>query len=114
MCEDTRRTDGVDKLCLAAREAWDDLRRIGTGTEGLARGGVPYTVKDHLTRPNPMFVCNCPGISESTVRQAITEANSPSLDSLRQSLGVASCCGCCTDDVLAMLPAIEPEGAQAA
>ncbi|MBC8007573.1 MAG: bacterioferritin-associated ferredoxin [Prolixibacteraceae bacterium] len=43
-----------------------------------------------------MYVCLCNGITESQIRDAVTDG-ARSLRELRQCLGVASCCGKCAD-----------------
>lgn len=43
-----------------------------------------------------MYVCLCNGITESQIRDAVSEG-ARSLRELQQCLGVASCCGKCAD-----------------
>ena len=43
-----------------------------------------------------MYVCLCNGITESQIRDAIRDG-ADSMLKLRLELGVASCCGRCTD-----------------
>lgn len=50
-----------------------------------------------------MYACNCAAVTEDQVQRAISESEATSLEELQQSLGVASCCGCCTSDIEAML-----------
>jgi len=49
-----------------------------------------------------MYICNCNGITETTIRQAV-ELGCSSLEDLRRDLGVASCCGRCAPDARRLL-----------
>ncbi|HUU73428.1 MAG TPA: bacterioferritin-associated ferredoxin [Burkholderiales bacterium] len=43
-----------------------------------------------------MYVCLCNGVTEHQIRDAVSDG-AVSLHDLRNSLGVASCCGRCAD-----------------
>ncbi|HEX7954287.1 MAG TPA: bacterioferritin-associated ferredoxin [Burkholderiales bacterium] len=43
-----------------------------------------------------MYICLCNGITESQIRDAVSDGIR-SLHELRQTLGIASCCGKCAD-----------------
>jgi bacterioferritin-associated ferredoxin len=43
---------------------------------------------------NAMYVCICNAVTDREIRRAAAQG-ARSLDDLRDTLGVASCCGCC-------------------
>ena len=43
-----------------------------------------------------MFVCVCNAISDRQIKETVA-AGATSLTDLQNALGVATCCGCCTD-----------------
>jgi bacterioferritin-associated ferredoxin len=51
-----------------------------------------------------MYICNCNGITERTIRQAV-ELGCSSLEDLQRDLGVASCCGRCAPEARRLLGA---------
>lgn len=54
-----------------------------------------------------MFVCNCRGVTESEIVQAI-ELGANTMPSLKCGLDVANCCGQCEKDVADLLQANQP------
>ncbi|MEN7342887.1 MAG: (2Fe-2S)-binding protein [Pseudomonadota bacterium] len=49
-----------------------------------------------------MYVCICQAITDGQIRKAI-ESGIDSVDKLRDTLGVASCCGSCMEDAQALV-----------
>ena len=54
-----------------------------------------------------MFVCICNAITDKQIRQA-ARAGAKDLWALQESLGVATNCGSCSQDALAILKESEP------
>ncbi len=50
-----------------------------------------------------MFICICNAITERQVREAVA-GGAHSMSDLQAQLGVASCCGCCSDTASEYLP----------
>ena len=51
-----------------------------------------------------MYVCVCNAVTEKEIRTAVAEGASD-IDELKQTLGVATCCGQCEGQACAMLSA---------
>jgi|KBSSwiStaDraftv2_1062776.scaffolds.fasta_scaffold171417_2 bacterioferritin-associated ferredoxin len=51
---------------------------------------------------NPVYVCNCNGISEREVQGAV-ELGCTTVADLSQALGVGTCCGKCVPDARKLL-----------
>ena len=51
-----------------------------------------------------MYVCICNAITDHKIKEAVS-AGASSLTDLKDNLGVATCCGCCTDLVSSFLNA---------
>ena len=49
-----------------------------------------------------MYVCICQAITDGQIRKAV-DAGIDSVDKLRDTLGVASCCGSCEKDAEALV-----------
>lgn len=50
-----------------------------------------------------MFVCICNAITDHQIKETIA-AGANSLSDLKDQLGVATCCGCCTELATSLLP----------
>lgn len=60
-----------------------------------------------------MIVCVCNAVSESEIR-ACVELGCTDLDSVREAVGVASCCGTCADCARAVIDSCQSEIREAA
>jgi bacterioferritin-associated ferredoxin len=49
-----------------------------------------------------MYVCICNAVSERRIRQAVASGDT-TFEALREDLGVATCCGCCEEEVREIL-----------
>jgi bacterioferritin-associated ferredoxin len=49
-----------------------------------------------------MYVCICNGVSDRQIREAVA-AGARSFEALQEELEVSTCCGCCEDEVRAIL-----------
>lgn len=49
-----------------------------------------------------MYVCLCRGVTETDVCKALEEGHR-TLNALQDTLGVATCCGCCLEHVVHLL-----------
>ncbi|MEO1421101.1 MAG: bacterioferritin-associated ferredoxin [Pseudomonadota bacterium] len=54
-----------------------------------------------------MYVCICQAITDRQVRKAVA-TGAHSVDALRDTLGVASCCGTCTEAAQAVIDETRP------
>lgn len=57
-----------------------------------------------------MYVCICQAVTEKQIERA-ARGGIDSLDDLREQLGVAACCGGCSDHAQAILATATPEQA---
>ncbi|MGO3858144.1 (2Fe-2S)-binding protein [Neisseriaceae bacterium CLB008] len=57
-----------------------------------------------------MYICICNGITDTQIKAEVS-AGATSLADLQASLGVATCCGCCSDAASAYLPGTQSAGA---
>ncbi|MDN5864357.1 MAG: (2Fe-2S)-binding protein [Gammaproteobacteria bacterium] len=51
-----------------------------------------------------MYVCICNGVTERRIREAVA-AGDTTFEALQEDLGVATCCGCCEEEVRGVLTA---------
>ncbi|MDO4694351.1 MAG: (2Fe-2S)-binding protein [Eikenella sp.] len=56
-----------------------------------------------------MFVCVCNAITDRQIQETVA-AGATSLNDLQNSLGVATCCGCCADLAASYLNANHADG----
>lgn len=49
-----------------------------------------------------MYVCICNGVTESRIRQAVADGDT-TFEALQEHLDVSTCCGCCEEEVRAVL-----------